>query len=90
MAEEFDLNKLRKEVLDEKKTSAVPEVTSEDVAINTRERFDALPHEEQIRRMEQKGYTDLALFRDRYYAAGVPDINKLRSQVQNVENDKSE
>ena len=82
-----DLNKLRAKVLQENKESGdrphVEVATSSD-AVNTLERFEALPMEEQIRRMKEKEYDDLELFKKNHFSKGglSPDINKLREQLK--------
>lgn len=72
-----DLNALRTKVLAQKESA---ETENRD-AVNTLEKFEALPMEEQLRRMSEKEYTDLNLFKKKHFGSGI-DINKLRTQVK--------
>ena len=50
-------------------------------AVNTLEKFEALPLEDQLARMRQKEYDNLELFKQRHYGKGKEvrvDINEIR------------
>ena len=81
-----DLDALRTRVLAEKQSKKSEPVEEHPDAPNTLEKFEALPMEEQVRRMQQKGYTDLALYKSRHYAGKI-DINKLRDQMEKDNNE---
>ena len=86
MSEKFpDLNKLRDDALSGKlqreesagklEVEGPPGVPS----VNTREKFDALPADQQEATMRFHGFTDLEEFKDRHFPKGAPDINELRN-----------
>jgi len=84
MHEELDLNKIREQARQGEVKNTLPEKNGDSMAINTRERFEALSTEEQERRMQEKGYTDLELFKNRHFGEqgrDMMDINKLRAQL---------
>ena len=61
-----DLNQMRDQIAKLKELSnEIPDNNEMSENVNTLERFEALPIEEQVQRMEQKGYTDLELFNEK-------------------------
>jgi hypothetical protein len=81
----MDLNALRQKVIKENSSSDLKPEEDDGLAINTLERFEALPIEEQLQRARAKGYVDeegnieLERFIEKHYS-GI-DINKLREIV---------
>lgn len=82
------LDSLRDKILAER-SKPTGEITSDHGhadAPNTLEKFEALPIEEQVKRMEQKGYSDLDEYKKRHYRGHI-DINKLRDGVNENKTD---
>lgn len=48
---------------------------------NTLERFEALPREIQESKAKAAGYPSLEAYKQRHFAVGTPDVNKVREQV---------
>lgn len=79
-----NLNLLRDALLAKRAAGeAVPVLPErEGEAVNTLEKFEALPLEEQLARMRRKEYDDLELFKQKHYGKGKEfrvDLNEVRA-----------
>ncbi|MEK7155348.1 MAG: hypothetical protein AAB734_00555 [Patescibacteria group bacterium] len=85
MGEEIDLNALRKVA-----RQAAPEIVSktDSDAINTRERFLALPVNRQLEIALADGHDNVPSYLSENFSGMDPDINELRKQVKKIEEDK--